>query len=138
MEELRALVDAYAVAADDRDAAAFAAVFAPGGELVVYGADGVERSRYRGADELATVPVKLSRYERTLHLVSTHLVDRDAATGVAYCEAHHVAGGVDHVLFIRYDDAYVNDEGRWRIGRRVVRTLWVEERPVAPPPPVTS
>ncbi len=132
MSELRALVDGYAVAADAGDADAFAALFAPDAVLVVVGADGVERSRYAGRDELATVPGKLARYDRTLHLVSTHAVEvgdaGDRATGVAYCEAHHLAAGTDKVLFIRYDDTYTRTGDRWLISSRTVRTLFEETR----------
>ena len=130
MQELRQLVDGYAVAADERDAEAFRSLFADDAVLVVVGEDGAERSRYEGADAIAAVPGRLARYERTLHLVSTHRasVDGDTATGTAYCEAHHRDAGGDRVLYLRYDDGYVRRDGRWRIADRVVRTLWSEQR----------
>jgi hypothetical protein len=133
VQELRALVDGYAVAADDGDGDTFASLFAPTATLVVVGADGTERSRYEGQAAIATVPAKLGRYDRTLHLVATHRcsVEGDggrSATGVAYCEAHHVGGGTDKVLFIRYDDTYERADDGWRFAARTVRTLWEERR----------
>ena len=92
---LRAQVDAYAVAVDRRDAAGFVAVFTEDATLSTYEPDGRRRGIFRGHDELAAVPAALAHYERTLHLVSTHLVepapggDADEAAGTAYCEAHH-------------------------------------------------
>ena len=130
MQELRALVDAYALAVDERDRTDFSYLFAPDGVLVIAGADGAESHRYVGRDEIATVPDRLARYERTFHLVSTHRcrIDGDTASGVAYCEAHHRAGGHDAVRYIRYDDDYVRVDGAWRFGSRTVTTRWIEER----------
>ena len=125
MQELRALVDGYAVAADERDAAAFRALFADDAWLDVNG------HRYEGADAIAGIPAKLARYERTLHLVSTHLVRDDGAgrpTGVAYCEAHHLADGGDRVLHLRYDDAYVRTGAGWRFASRTLTTVREEQR----------
>jgi hypothetical protein len=130
VHELRALVDAYALAVDERDATALTALFADDGILAVVGPDGVEAHRYVGRGEISAVPARLERYDSTLHLVSTHLATckGDAGTGVAYCEAHHRTGGADAVRFIRYDDEYVRSGDGWHFACRSVRTLWIEER----------
>jgi ketosteroid isomerase-like protein len=127
--ELRALVDGYAVANDERDSAAFRALFTDDATLTVVQPDGAGHT-YEGAAAIAEVPAKLGRFEHTLHLVSTHLahVDGDRGTGVAYCEAHHHAGGNDRILFIRYDDEYVRTDDGWRFGARTVRIVWIEDR----------
>ena len=130
MSELRALVDGYGVALDERDGPTFAALFTDDATLAVVKPDGTESGRHVGAAALAAVPEKLSRYDRTLHLISTHRtrVDGDRATGVAYCEAHHREGEGDFVMFIRYEDEYRLTADGWRIAHRVVRTQWVEKR----------
>lgn len=130
MHDPRALVDAYAVAVDERDGAAFAELFEPDGVLIVLGPDGVESHRYAGTAALAEVPASLVRYDGTLHLVSTHRwhADGDRATGVTYCEAHHRTGEADKVRYIRYDDDYVRADDGWRIAARRVTTVWLEER----------
>ena len=130
MQELRALVDGYAVAVDERDAAALTALFASDGVLAIVGADGVESHRYVGREAIAEVTDRLGRYDRTMHLVSTHRcrADEHGGTGVAYCEAHHRRGDADAVRFIRYDDEYVRADGRWCFGFRSVTTLWIDER----------
>jgi SnoaL-like protein len=137
---LRALVDGYAVAVDRRDVAGFLAVFGDDATLATFEPDGRQRSRYRGHDELAAIPPALARYERTLHLVSTHLIEAapgrsDEAAGTAYCEAHHhrppdAATGerTDRVLFIRYQDRYARRGPGWRIRAREVHVVWQEER----------
>ena len=141
---LRALVDAYAVAVDRRDVAGFLAVFTEEATLSTYEPDGRRRGAFHGHGELAAVPPALERYERTLHLVSTHLVepepggDGDAAVGTAYCEAHHHAPPDpttgqrrDLVLFIRYHDRYARRGPGWRIRSREVHVIWQEDRPRA-------
>ena len=124
-------MDAYAVAVDERDAAALASLFTADGVLAVVGDDGVESHRYNGREEIAVVTERLARYELTMHLVSTHRCDvaGERASGVSYCEAHHRNGGpADTVRFIRYDDRYVAADRRWYFESRSVTTLWVEER----------
>ena len=145
---LRGLVDAYAVAVDRRDVPGFLALFTPDATLATFEPDGRRRSAHHGHDELSAIPPALARYERTLHLVSTHHVeaavdddpDGDEATGVAYCEAHHhrpsdPAGGEqaaesDKVLFIRYVDHYARRGPGWLIRAREVHVIWSEERPL--------
>lgn len=145
---LRGLVDAYAVAVDRRDVPGFLALFTPDATLATFEPDGRRRSAHHGHDELSAIPPALARYERTLHLVSTHHVeaavdddpDSDEATGVAYCEAHHhrpsdPAGGeqaaeTDKVLFIRYVDHYARRGPGWLIRAREVHVIWSEERPL--------
>lgn len=129
---IRALVDGYALAADRRDRTAFVALFAPDATLTTYDVDDQVAGGYAGAAELATVIDRLERYERTLHLVATHLaeVDGDEATGSATCEAHHRrADGRDRVLLIRYDDRYARRGPGWVIQGREVHVRFSEERP---------
>jgi ketosteroid isomerase-like protein len=129
-EHLRALVDAYAVAVDERDADAFAALFTDDALLVVADADGSERARYDGRAAIAAIPSALQRFDRTFHAVTTHHCtgDGDQVHGVTYCEAHHLDGESDWVMHIRYDDDYVRSPEGWRFATRTVRRLWTEQR----------
>jgi hypothetical protein len=158
--ELRDLVDAYALAADRGDADWFRSLWLPGARLTVHDADGPARSTLDGVDVIAEVPGRLSRYVVTLHIVANHMCWADpdshgeAATGEAYCLAHHVSapssnsdgddegeGGGDgagearehddHVMAIRYVDRYGRDgDGRWRFATREVRRQWTRHEPV--------
>ena len=139
---LRALVDAYALAVDRRDIPGFLAVFTPDATLTTYEPGGRQRGVRHGHDELCAVPPALERYERTLHLVSTHHVEPDGddeAVGVAYCEAHHhrppdpsvgASSASDRVMFIRYEDRYARRGPGWLIRTRGVHVIWVEEHPL--------
>jgi hypothetical protein len=129
---LRALVDGYAVAVDRRDRAAFVALFAPDAVLRVRRPDGSVRGERRGADELGAVTEAIARYDETLHLVSSHRVDLDgdAASGVAYCEAHHRTGAEVLVMAIAYEDRYVRAAGGWRFAERTVGVRWTDRRTV--------
>jgi hypothetical protein len=141
---LRALSASYAAAADARDGERFAALFAPGAELVVpdYPRD-LRPVVVRSGDELRRIPVTLGRYLRTLHQVTDwEFAAADgavSATGIVGCVAHHVrrsddpAGppGTDTVWYLRYCDEYRRVGGAWRFGRRELHLRWVEERPVS-------
>jgi ketosteroid isomerase-like protein len=134
--ELRALVEAYATAADAGDGPTFGALFLPEARLTTWPPDGSPGNPRYGAEHIAAIPAALAhRYDRTDHrLGDLHVVvagDGRTALGNLDCEAHHVAGDVDRVLTIRYEDAYRRDEsGRWRFVTRDVRVQAVEERPV--------
>lgn len=132
------LVHAYALAADHRDAEGFAACFTLDARLHVIDPQGSVLHTYADRDEIATIPSRLARYDRTLHHVTTHRasIDGVVATGLTYCSAHHIAvaddgSATDRVLEIRYVDRYVRVAGGWAIADREVRTDWTEERPVS-------
>jgi hypothetical protein len=135
-DELRALVLGYAAAADAGDTDGFRSLFLPDATLDTVPPGDAPAHHYDGAEELSSIPSRLqSLYESTAHLVSdTAFVVDDAAgtaTGTAACEAHHVAGGVDKVMTIRYQDRFGRDAGgAWRFAARRVVQLVVEDRPV--------
>jgi hypothetical protein len=77
----------------------------------------------------------LGRYGRTLHHVTTHHADVDAANGeaegITCCAAHHLdppdgAAAADLVMHIRYLDRYRRDRDRWRFARRRIEILFRE------------
>ncbi|HEV3366806.1 MAG TPA: nuclear transport factor 2 family protein [Acidimicrobiales bacterium] len=149
-EALRALSTAYAAAVDACDGAMLTSLFVPEGELVVpnYPDDLRPTITRKGHEALRRLPDGLRRYHRTFHQVSNHnyAIEGDRATGKVLCVAHHVTGaggraedgraddgraGTDTVWFIRYVDEYRRTGAGWRIERRQLHLLWVEERPVA-------
>lgn len=128
--QLRDLVERYAKGADTQDGDLWLQVFTKDAEL------NTSRGLIVGHDALAATPPKLSRYRATMHLVGNHYVEfhgDSAASGQAYCVAHHLreVDGVekDYVMMIRYDDDYVNVDGQWRIAKRTLNLLWDEDRP---------
>lgn len=136
--ELRALSVAYAEAADRRDVAAFLEAFAPDGVVEVYRPDGGDQpvGVFRGHDELARVPLSLTRWTSTAHLVGDATYRRDGddeVSGEVACEAHHLrpaqdptgGGTTDEVMTIRYHDRYRRLAGRWLVAHRQVRVTAV-------------
>ena len=141
-EELRALVDAYATACDERDGEAFASLFAPDAALTIYQPfESEPLATLEGAESMPGAIAPLSQYRATLHLMANHTtdVDGDSASGETYCLAHHLRptadGGVeDLVMMIRYGDRYTKAGGAWRFAGRDVRILWTEVHPASGDP----
>jgi uncharacterized protein (TIGR02246 family) len=152
---LRALLQDYAAAADDRDGVRYAELFEPDGTLVApnYPDDLRPVKVLSGRETLRQVSEALQRFERTFHQVTNarFTIEGDRASGEVQCTAHHLlAAGdagrtprddgsawIDHVWFIRYRDQYVRSPDGWRFARRVLELQWVEEHPVVrvgPPP----
>ena len=129
---LRDLVEAYARAADTRDADLVRDCFVAGGTLTVHWL-GRDPSTMVMPDDAERIPQGLARYDRTLHFVGNHhaVVDGDSATGEAYCFAHHVTGTDDHVMAIRYEDTYRRDAGTWRFATRHLRLEWTQDTTVS-------
>jgi uncharacterized protein (TIGR02246 family) len=131
---LRALVEQYARAADERDAELYADVFTD--DAVLH----TGRSEVVGREALLTIAPRLARYRVTMHLVANHSVTfdgDDAAHGHVYCQASHVreVDGVDwvYVMAIVYADVYVREPRGWRISERRLDVRWTEDRPLQAP-----
>jgi ketosteroid isomerase-like protein len=132
-DELRALVEGYATCADGRDADGFRALFTDDAVLTVVEPDGTARPSLVGADQIAKIPVRLGRYDRTVHLVGAPLVEpdgADGATGTVECEAHHHLDGTDTVMTITYEDRYRRTADGWRFAERTVRITHQVDRQI--------
>jgi ketosteroid isomerase-like protein len=141
-EALRALVAAYAHAADRRQPAALAALFTDDGLLAIHDGDpgspdgrkSTPTRERRGRAEIETAIAGLARYDVTTHVLGQHSVDihGDHATAETYCMAHHLTttpgGRHDHVLAIRYLDRFHKIAGVWYFEERRLVIDWTDER----------
>jgi hypothetical protein len=133
---LRELVEAYALAADSGDPAAVAALFTPGGRLVVHhDPDRPEPTGVRtGREEITAAIATLGRFRATTHLVGAHRARRvgGRATGETTGMAYQLLVDEEHttleVLGIRYLDEYALVDGAWRFEERHVIVRWREVR----------
>lgn len=137
-QELRELVEAYALAADRRDGAAAAALFAPDCTMSIHldPTSTEPTSVRRGRDEIAAAMELLARWEATHHSISAaeFAIDGDLASGETTCVAHHFTAGRDEVLFIRYAEDLVRLDGGWRFAHRDLRVIQRAVWPLAPEP----
>jgi hypothetical protein len=128
---LRSLVDAYAIALDERDVDGFVSLFAVDAELAIHEAGAARPTRtYRGHEELREVMALVRMFTSTFHLVANHAVQPGSggATGITYCSAHHLVeeGGraQDITMLIRYDDVYRLGPDGWQFAKRATHRQW--------------
>ena len=135
---VRELVEAYAQRADRADGERAAELFTPDATLTVYITPEAPEptSVRRGRADIAEALDSVRRYRTALHIIASHTstVTGDRADGETRCIAHHVYGEAgaerDRVLFIRYQDQFVRDGGRWLIAARELRVDAVTDRPL--------
>jgi hypothetical protein len=125
-DQLRALVQSYARAADDRDIERLSTLFHPKAEI----------TGTRGTQSFL-VWIETMKGPRTfpisMHVLGDPLIEL-AATGdqatldtyaVVYQLNDPASGKGDLTLGIRYLDEVVRSDGRWVIQRREAKTLWM-------------
>jgi hypothetical protein len=136
---LRALVDAYAMAADAKryrdmarcfsDQATFTMCMTPG--------DDQPTAVHTGAAEIEAAMASLDAFVATTHLVGAQVIelDGDRATGQATCVARHIlvrpSGRKMLTMGIRYEDRFGRHAGRWLIEERRLVVVWQEFGPMA-------
>ena len=82
--------------------------------------------KVNGVAEIANAFQLLRRYEKTFHFVGQQLITditANSARGETYCIAYHFHSAGTYVMFIRYQDEFVRDDGAWKIQQR---TLFVD------------
>jgi hypothetical protein len=125
-EELRALLQRYARAADDRDTDALDALFHP--EAVVIGSAGSLSKE----EWLATMRAPRV-FPQSMHVIADPLitVGDDGASAnldsyaVVFQLSDPTSGAADLTLGIRYLDHVVRHEGSWVFLRRQATTKWM-------------
>jgi hypothetical protein len=134
-EALRAAAVRYAMGVDRRDPELFLSALHPQARLRVQGTD----FEAVGHEQLAAVVDRMKAYDKTFHFVGNTLYDvdvnvdgsvggggrgDDTASGEVYGLAHHLSGGKDQVMVVRWRDTYRRDGGDWRISDRTVVVDW--------------
>jgi hypothetical protein len=125
-DEIRALLQRYARAADARDVDALAACFHP--QANVEGARGAQTI----GEWLETMRGPRA-FPTSMHVLGDPLITMADGGGAAEVDTYAVvyqlgdrdAGQGDLTLGIRYLDEMVGEDGRWLVRRRVARTLWM-------------
>jgi len=125
-EELRALVQRYSRAADERDVDALARLFHPDAEVT--GARGTQTI----AEWLDAMRAPRT-FPTSMHLLGDPLIHLGPGADEAVLDTYAVvyqlgdpaSGGGDLTLGIRYLDDVERHRGRWVIRRRTARTLWM-------------
>src|SRR5450432_175990 len=136
-QAIRNLVDQYAYCADTCDAQGQMALFTEDIRFVVFmDFKASEPSQViNKREDLFPVFDNLNTYHATMHFngQSTLLeLNDDAATGIAYCIAHHqtITDGVQKLMIanIKYHDSFVKQNGEWLFAERKLMVDWIENR----------
>ena len=125
-DQLRALLQRYARAADQRDVAALGALFHPQAEIT--GARGVQT-----VDEWLETMRAPRAFPISMHMIGDPLIAWEDGSTEATLDSYAVvyqlvepgSGASDLTLGIRYVDDVVSSDGSWRIRRRRSHTLWM-------------
>jgi ketosteroid isomerase-like protein len=121
-DELRAMLQRYARAADDRDIEALTALFHP--DAVIEGSRGTQP-----LGEWLDMMRGPKAFPVSMHVLGEPLIDlvsnRLDTYAVVYQLGDRDAGQNDLTLGIRYLDEVTRHDGRWVFRNRVARTLWM-------------
>ncbi|MDL4818393.1 nuclear transport factor 2 family protein [Actinomadura opuntiae] len=138
VEAIKALKYRYWRACDGKDPAAFRDCFVSGPASIDYGSLGT----FEDADELARVfaEIALSKVDGRYAVLDMHhgfhpvitLIDDVSASGVWTLRFRQVnrVDGTELLMTAEYDDAYVLEDGRWKMAKSHVRPLWTIRRPL--------
>jgi hypothetical protein len=114
-----------------------AGLYADDGRTLVYNEPGGEPDQVlTGHAEHAEGFRVLSNYAATMHFNGQNsiVLDGDRATGETYTLAHHVLDSDEGrsllVLYIRYEDSFIKQDGVWRFAERKLLIEWCENRPL--------
>jgi hypothetical protein len=125
-DELRALVQRYARAADERDADALQELFHPDAQIT--GSSGTQ-----SRDEWLTTMRVPRAFPTSMHIIADPLIELDASAEAATVDSYAIvfqlsdpgSGNGDLTLGIRYLDEVERHGGHWVIRRRLARTVWM-------------
>ena len=136
---IRELIEAYAHCADRRDAKGQMALFTADAHFVVYmdAKSGTPSQELHSRESLAPVFADLNQYDATMHFIGQSTITAltaERGAGETYCLAHHltVTGGQRRLMIaaLRYEDAFVKQEGAWLFAERLLYVDWIEQRTV--------
>jgi hypothetical protein len=134
----------YAHCVDRRDYPALAELFGDTGRLVVRDTADLSAAPVRDVTGGTAIAARIAESHRqflkTFHVLGqqTATIEGDQATAETYCIAHHLfdhdGRRHDRVMYIRYDDVMVRDNGAWRFDARRLAIDWIDFPAFSDPP----
>ena len=140
LHEIRALVDAYAYAVDQRDEPMLTALLTPDAALIrpasMVGRG--EPAALSGVGLPGQILGAVAHLHSTRHAVAQQVLMGAGTTitvqAETYCTAHHIYAKDDahrdNRMHVRYQDTFVRQDGRWWISRRELNVDFIEDVPV--------
>jgi len=133
-QELRDLVDAYAYLGDDKKIDEQMELFTPDATYKVY-MNGIEVANTTGTEtlkkEFSTHAVEVKTYF-TLNGQHTAEIDGNDATGISFSQLKMVrekdGKNIITDYSVKYEDAYIFQNGKWLIRKRIGHFLIIETR----------
>jgi SnoaL-like domain len=123
----------YARVVDERDIDGIVELFTADGRIDLEGGDqsGVGHDGIRATYETAFRSPLMAASSASTHLMGNTSVTIDGDRAGADTDAVAFIASPTSVVMrgLRYHDELVRDQGRWRIARRVHRSLWQSETP---------
>lgn len=119
-DEIRTLVARYGFVIDDRDLDGIGALFARDARF--RSKDGVMDARGRDAI-LKQFEGRFSVLGMTIHYTHDHVIrfdDDDHARGLVSSHSELIRNGQPMLVALRYEDAYVREDGAWRFADRLL------------------
>lgn len=121
------LINKWAIFADSKQHEKQVDLFADDMENVVFMPDGTTQTLSNKAELLDGITTALSAFQKTFHMNGQTEFDGNHAT--SYCIAHHVkSDGKLLVMYIRYEDDFVEVDGSVKFAKRELHIEIIEDR----------
>lgn len=133
-QELRDLIDAYAILGDEKKISEQMSIFERNANYRVY-MNGTEVASIIGTDKLEEEFNGHASLVKTYFTMNGHhivQIDGDTATGILFSQIKMVRENEGRDVLtdysVRYDDEYIRSNGKWLIKKRIGHFLIIEAR----------
>ncbi len=129
-QAIKELVDTFSNLADIKDVAAQGPLFTEDGHVTTYIGGELFADLKNRAEIVDVFTDFLANFKRVYHLngqLTIHLLSDNCAEGINYCHVvlteEKDGKEIVHNHYVRYNDTYVKEEGKWLIQRRIVNFM---------------
>lgn len=140
-EMIQQTINDYATFADTRQTKKQFELFATNGSMTVFYPwnDPEKPDMVDTPEKLMATFEDLKQYDTTFHFIgqsSINLTDKEHPTAYVYTIAHHISTDENGdkklmVAYLRYNDTFKKENGRWVFNNRQLHADFIENRPMS-------
>ena len=134
-QAIKELVDTFSNLADIKDVAAQGPLFTEDGHVTTYIGGELFADLKNRAEIVDVFTDFLANFKRVYHLngqLTIHLLSDNRAEGINYCHVvlteEKDGKEIVHNHYVRYNDTYVKEDGKWLIQRRIANFMISDSR----------